>query len=236
MYVKVTFWKIQDDFIQKCALIFFILILLQLSNFKHQKFTDKLDKVKKGQLDENKNPWKTKSREVVYDNAWMQIQHHEVINPSGGDGIYGVVHFKNYAVGIIPIDSDGFTWLVGQYRYPLNLYSWELPEGGCTLDDEPLNAAKRELREEVGITAQKWTKLMEIHTSNSITDEAGFVYVAQDLTFGETEHEDVEELAIRKVHFSEVVEMVMNGEITDSISIASVLKLQLLIDRGVFTF
>ncbi|MFK7949381.1 MAG: NUDIX domain-containing protein [Saprospiraceae bacterium] len=193
-----------------------------------------MDKVKKEAFDESKNPWIIKSKKVVYDNAWVQVQHHEVINPSGGDGIYGVVHFKNYAIGIIPLDENGYTWLVGQYRYPLDMYSWELPEGGGLLDDEPLESAKRELREEVGISATKWTKIMDIHTSNSITDELGFVYVAQDLTFGETEHEDVEKIEIRKVHFSELVEMTMNGQITDSITIASVLKLQLLINRGEF--
>ena len=197
--------------------------------------THTLDKVKKAEFNENKNPWIVKSKEVVYDNAWVQIQHHEVINPSGGDGIYGVVHFKNYAVGIIPIDENGYTWLVGQYRYPLDIYSWEIPEGGGPLEDDPLESAKRELREEVGITANKWTKIMDIHTSNSITDELGFVYVAQDLTFGETEHEEVEEIVIRKVHFNELIDMIMNGQITDSITIASVLKLQLLINKGAFT-
>ncbi|MGB1120421.1 MAG: NUDIX domain-containing protein [Saprospiraceae bacterium] len=193
------------------------------------------DKIIKNSTHENKNPWIVKSKKIVYDNAWVQIQHHEVINPSGGDGIYGVVHFKNYAIGIIPIDENGYTWLVGQYRYPLDVYSWELPEGGGPLEDDPLESAKRELREEVGITANKWTKIMDIHTSNSITDELGFVYVAQDLTFGETEHEEVEEIVIRKVHFNELVDMIMNGQITDSITIASVLKLQLLINKGAFT-
>jgi len=197
--------------------------------------THTLDKVKKAEFNENKNPWIVKSKKIVYDNAWVQIQHHEVINPSGGDGIYGVVHLKNYAIGIIPIDENGYTWLVGQYRYPLDVYSWELPEGGGPLEDDPLESAKRELREEVGITANKWTKIMDIHTSNSITDELGFVYVAQDLTFGETEHEEVEEIVIRKVHFNELVDMIMNGQITDSITIASVLKLQLLINKGAFT-
>lgn len=197
--------------------------------------THTLDKVKKAEFNENKNPWIVKSKKIVYDNAWVQIQHHEVINPSGGNGVYGVVHLKNYAIGIIPIDENGYTWLVGQYRYPLDVYSWELPEGGGPLEDDPLESAKRELREEVGITANKWTKIMDIHTSNSITDELGFVYVAQDLTFGETEHEEVEEIVIRKVHFNELVDMIMNGQITDSITIASVLKLQLLINKGAFT-
>lgn len=182
----------------------------------------------------SKKSWKTLTNTTVYENPWLEIQHHEVINPSGGDGIYGVVHFKNYAIGIIALDENGNTWIVGQHRYPLNIYSWELPEGGGSLDDTPLNAARRELKEEVGIFAKKWTKLLEIHTSNSVTDEFGIVFIAQDLTFGETEHEETEDIAIRKLHFSELVEMVMKGEITDSITMVAVLKLQLMIERGTF--
>lgn len=181
-----------------------------------------------------KKSWKTLTNTTVYENPWLEIQHHEVINPSGGDGIYGVVHFKNYAIGIIALDENGNTWIVGQHRYPLNIYSWELPEGGGSLDDTPLNAARRELKEEVGIFAKKWTKLLEIHTSNSVTDEFGIVFIAQDLTFGETEHEETEDIEIRKLHFSELVEMVMKGEITDSITMVAVLKLQLMIERGTF--
>ena len=181
-----------------------------------------------------KKSWQTLTNTTVYENPWLQIQHHEVINPSGGDGIYGVVHFKNYAIGIIALDEEGNTWIVGQHRYPLNIYSWELPEGGGDLNGMPLEAAKRELKEEVGISAEKWTKLLEIHTSNSVTDEFGVVFIAQNLTFGETEHEETEDIAIRKLHFSELVEMVMKGEITDSITVAAVLKLQLMIERGAF--
>lgn len=181
-----------------------------------------------------KKSWQTLTNTTVYENPWLQIQHHEVINPSGGDGIYGVVHFKNYAIGIIALDEEGNTWIVGQHRYPLNIYSWELPEGGGDLKDTLLESAKRELKEEVGIFAEKWTKLLEIHTSNSVTDEFGVVFIAQNLTFGETEHEETEDIAIRKLHFSELVEMVMKGEITDSITVAAVLKLQLMIERGAF--
>jgi ADP-ribose pyrophosphatase len=182
----------------------------------------------------SKKAWKTLTNTTVYENPWLAIQHHEVINPSGGDGIYGVVHFKNYAIGIIALDKDGNTWIVGQHRYPLNIYSWELPEGGGSLNDTYLESAKRELKEEVGISANKWTKLLEIHTSNSVTDEFGVVFIAQNLTFGETEHEETEDITIRKLHFSELVEMVIKGEITDSITMAAVLKLQLMIERGEF--
>lgn len=181
-----------------------------------------------------KKHWQTITNTTVYENPWIEIQHHEVINPSGNEGIYGVVHFKNLAIGIIPIDENGNTWIVGQYRYPLKQYSWELPEGGGDMKDEPVESAKRELKEEVGITAAKWTKLLEIHTTNSVSDEFGLVFVAQDLTFGETEHEETEDIKIRKLHFSELVEMVMNGEITDSITVAAVLKLQLMIDKKRF--
>ncbi len=181
-----------------------------------------------------KKSWTTLTNKTVYENPWLQMQHHEVINPSGGEGIYGVVHFKNYAIGIIALDDAGNTWIVGQYRYPLEQYSWELPEGGGPLTHEPLESAKRELREEVGITATRWTKLMEMHTSNSVTDELCFVYVAQDLTFGDTEHEETEDISVKKVHFSELVEMVMNGEIYDAITIAAVLKLQLMMNNGTF--
>ena len=182
----------------------------------------------------SKKSWKTLTNTTVYENAWLEIQHHEVINPSGGDGIYGVVHFKNYAIGIIALDENGNTWIVGQHRYPLDIYSWELPEGGGALNDTPLESAQRELKEETGIFANKWTKLLEIHTSNSVTDEFGIVFIAQDLTFGETENEEREDIVIKKLHFSALVEMVMNGEITDSITIAAVLKLQLMIERGEF--
>lgn len=181
-----------------------------------------------------KKDWQTITNTRVYENPWLEIQHHEVVNPSGNDGIYGVVHFKNLAIGIIPLDEKGNTWIVGQHRYPLKTYSWELPEGGGAINEKPIESAKRELKEEVGIKATKWTKLMEIHTSNSVTDEHAFVFVAQDLTFGETEHDETEDITIRKIHFSELVEMVMNDEITDSITIAAVLKLQLMIERKNF--
>lgn len=176
-----------------------------------------------------KNPWKTLTVEEVYDNPWINITHRKVLNPAGKNGIYGKVHFKNIAVGALPLDENNNTWLVGQYRYTLEKYSWEIPEGGCIEGIEPLQAAKNELQEETGITAKKWTEILDIHTSNSVTDEYGICYLAQDLSFGKSSPEPCEELVVKKIKFEEVFEMVMRGEITDSLSIATIMKVKLLL-------
>jgi 8-oxo-dGTP pyrophosphatase MutT (NUDIX family) len=178
--------------------------------------------------DYTKNPWTFVNSKPIYDNAWIHVRQDDVINPSGNAGIYGVVSFKNIAIGIIPIDAEGNTWLVGQYRYPLHEYSWEIPMGGGKKELPILESAQRELQEETGLTAKKWTQILKIHTSNSVTDEVGYVFVAEDLTQGETAFEETEDLQIKKIPFKEVVKMVMNGEITDGISIAGILKLALL--------
>src|SRR6478609_5648398 len=171
------------------------------------------------------SPWKTLSTREVYSNNWILLEEHQVINPSGGKGIYGKVHFKNKAIGVIPLDERGNTWLVGQHRYTLNAYSWEIPEGGCPMGTLPLDSAKRELQEETGITASRWQQIMTFHTSNSVTDEEGFIFLAEGLTFGENALEETEaDLIVKKLPFTEALEMVMNGEITDSISVAGILK------------
>jgi 8-oxo-dGTP pyrophosphatase MutT (NUDIX family) len=173
----------------------------------------------------NNNPWTTLTTREVYANKWITVTEHDVLNPAGGKGIYGKVHFKNKAIGIIPVDEHGNTWLVGQYRYTLNEYSWEIPEGGGAMDTEPLEAAKRELKEETGLTANKWTLLMRIHTSNSVTDEEGFVFLAEDLTQGEDDREETEaDLVVKKLSLQEAISMVIDGKITDSISVAGLLK------------
>lgn len=179
-----------------------------------------------------KNPWQTIDKETVYENRWIKVTHNNVLNPSGNPGIYGVVHFKNKAIAIVPLDENNNTWLVGQYRYTLERYSWEVPEGGGPLDDSPLASAKRELLEETGITAKKWIEAGIFHLSNSITDEEAIVFVAKDLTFGEAQPEETEELRVKKLPFQVVVEMVMNGEITDGLAVAAILKIKLMMDRG----
>jgi 8-oxo-dGTP pyrophosphatase MutT (NUDIX family) len=179
-----------------------------------------------------KNPWKTLKSEVKYETPWIKVTQHDVINPSGKPGIYGTVSFKNLAIGIIPIDEQKNTWLVGQWRYPLNAYSWEIIEGGGPLGIDPVESAKRELKEEAGLVAKKYTLLSNMHTSNSVTDEYCYIYLAQDLEQDTAEPEETEDLQIKKVPFSEAFEMVMNGEITDSLSVAGILKAKILMDKG----
>ncbi|MFN8302201.1 MAG: NUDIX hydrolase [Saprospiraceae bacterium] len=185
--------------------------------------------------DEHPNPWRTLSEQTAYENPWIKISHREVLNPSGGPGIYGVVHFKNTAIGIVPLDAEGYTWLVGQYRYPLNQYSWEIPEGGGPEGSDPLSAAQRELLEETGMRAGRWTPLLELHLSNSVSDEYGLAYVAQELSFGEAQPEETEDLTLRRVPFSAAVAMVLSGEITDALSMIAILKTHEWLQRGVLT-
>lgn len=155
----------------------------------------------------------------------MQVCEDHVINPGGGENQYGHVHFKNRAVAIVPLDESDNIWLVGQQRYTLNAWSWELPMGGAPLAEAPLDAAKRELKEETGLSAGKWTEIMRLHTSNSITDEAGTVYLAENLTEGEAEFEETEDLEIRKLPLQDAIAMVNVGEITDAISVAALLRI-----------
>ena len=183
--------------------------------------------------DSTKNPWKTLSSEVKYDNPWIKVTEHQTINAAGGDGIYGVVHYKNIAIGIIPLDENYNTWLVGQYRYPLKKYSWEICEGGGLHNIDVLESAKRELLEELGIKATKWNSIMDMHLSNSVSDEKGVIYIATELSYFNPEPEEGEVLQIKKLPFNEVYQMVMKGEITDSLTVAGVLKTKLLIDQGI---
>jgi 8-oxo-dGDP phosphatase len=175
-------------------------------------------------FDPTHNPWKTLSSAAVYENPWIKVREDKIINPSGNPGIYGVVSFKNIALGIIPLDADNNTWLVGQYRYSLNEWSWEIPMGGGPMERDVLESAQRELKEETGYTAARWTNIMRIHTSNSVTDEEGFVYLAEELTPGELEPEETEQLVLKKLPLAEAIAWVMEEKITDSISIAGLLK------------
>ena len=171
------------------------------------------------------NNWNFQSRKTLYDNDWIRLDEDNVTNPGGGISHYGRIHFKNIAIGIIPLDEHNNTWLVGQYRYVPDCFSWEIPMGGGLIDINPLESAKRELKEETGLTADSWQALMPLHTSNSVTDERGIVYVARELTEGETAFEETEELHIIKLPLSEAIDRVLQGEITDAISVAGLLRL-----------
>lgn len=176
---------------------------------------------------QRRGPWHIKSSQTIYDNRWITLTHHDVVTPRGTAGIYGAIHFKHIAIAILPLDEQGNTWLVGQHRFTLDQYSWEIPEGGCAPGEDPLVAAKRELKEETGLEAQLWTPCLQMQLSNSVTDEVSISYIARQLSVGQAEPEDTEEIQIRKLPFSKVFEMVMGGEITDALTVATVMKAKL---------
>jgi 8-oxo-dGTP pyrophosphatase MutT (NUDIX family) len=165
------------------------------------------------------NPWQTRQSRTVYDNPWIRVREDNVIRPDGQPGIYGSVHFKNLAVGVLPMDDEGCTWLVGQYRYVLDAYSWEIPEGGCAEGEDTLAAAQRELLEETGLRAAHYELLGRAHLSNSVSDELAVYYLATGLTQGPAEPEGTEQLQVRRVPFDEALVMTLRGEITDALSV-----------------
>ncbi len=179
-------------------------------------------------MKKNDNPWQILSSQIMYENPWICLTQHEVINPNGGQGIYGQVHFKNYAIGIVALDNNNNIYLVGQYRFPLKQYSWEIPEGGGDLNIDPLQSAKRELLEETGLVANNWKELFRMHLSNSVSDELSIIYLAKDLQQFEAQPEATEQLQIKKIPFEEVYQMVIEGKITDSITVAAILRVKLL--------
>lgn len=183
-------------------------------------------------MQSEENPWKINSEENIYDNPWINVTEFKVLNPSGNSGIYGKIHFKNKAIGIVALDENQDIYMVGQYRFPINKYSWELPEGGGPLNGEPLDSAKRELLEETGLKASAWTEILRMHLSNSVCDEEAIVYLAQNLQQFEAEPEETEQLVVKKLPFTEVYQMVCRGEITDAITVAAVLKMKLLLSEN----
>lgn len=168
------------------------------------------------------NPWQTLSTRLIYENPWIRVREDQVIQPNGTPGIYGVVEFHP-CVGVLPIDENGNVHLVGQYRYALQQYSWELPEGGCHRGEEPLAAAERELMEELGLKAGKLELLGTSHLSNSVSDEIAHYFLATNLTQHQSTPEGTEQLEHRIVPFDEALRMVMSGEITDSLSQIAIL-------------
>ncbi len=178
-------------------------------------------------VDELHNPWVTRSVSQVYENPWIQVEHHEVIDPSGKAGVYGIVRPRNFAMGVIPIFSNGDTFLVGQFRYALGRYSWEIPEGGGDKSVPPLESIQRELAEETGLIAASWMQLQTMTLSNSVTDEIAMCWVAWDLTEGSAEPESTEDLTLKRLSFSEVVELVADGTIHDAMTVATVQALEL---------
>lgn len=173
---------------------------------------------------EQRNPWTICQTNPIYENPWIKIEHHDVIDPNGKPGIYGTIHYKHTAIGVIPINDQLETWLVGQYRFPLKFYSWEIPEGGAHPGEAPEVAALRELREETGLVATSVQPILTMYLSNSTSDEKALAFIARGLTVGPSDPDSTEELRVRKLPFKEVYQMVLRGEITDALSIGAILK------------
>lgn len=176
-------------------------------------------------------PWIRLSSRPIYDNPWIKVREDQVLHPDGKPGIYGVVHFKHRAVAVVPVDAQGRVILVGQWRYPLDTHSWEIPEGGCPEGEDPLAAARRELKEETGCEAARWDYLGPVALSNSATDETGHIYLARDLTEGEPEPEGTEQLTVKTVAWEEAWRMAMEGEITDILTVAALARARHALDR-----
>ena len=175
------------------------------------------------EADEEENPWITQESRLVYENPWIAVREDRVIRPDSRPGIYGVVHFKNRAIGVLPVDDRGRIWLVGQYRYPLDRYSWEIPEGGAPVGEAPEEAARRELREETGLSAGHIELIATAHLSNSATDEEALIYRATLLVPGPSAPEGTERLAVRVVAWPDAWQMLRTGQITDAISVIALM-------------
>ena len=171
-----------------------------------------------------RNPWTRISSRLIYENEWIRVREDQVLSPSGKPGIYGVVE-PRIAVGVVALTEAEEIFLVGQYRYPLDVYSWEIPEGGGEEDESALVTAQRELQEEAGVIAASWEPLGgELHISNCYTSERGYLFLARGLTVVASTPDDTEELTIKKIPFREALSMVEQGEITDSLSIIAILR------------
>jgi 8-oxo-dGTP pyrophosphatase MutT (NUDIX family) len=184
---------------------------------------ENLEKLMQENEGEKKNPWQKLSSKKIYQNQWFSLREDKVISPGGENSVYGVIE-TSPAIAIVPVTKNLETYLVGQYRYPLDKYTWEVPEGGANHSETNLDAAKRELKEETGLKANKWTYLNSLYTSNSITNEIGYIFLAEDLVEGNSEPDHTEDLSIKIVPFLDAYQMVLNYEIKDSLAIIGIIR------------
>ncbi len=177
-------------------------------------------------------PWTTLASKTVVDNKWVRVEEHDVLNVKGTPGHYTTLHFKRVATGAVALDKGGHVFLLGQHRYPLRAYSWEVPEGGTDPGEAPLAAIQRELKEEAGVSAGAWRHILTMHLSNMMSDEIAFGYLATDLTLGAAEPEESEVLELRRVPFAEALAMALDGRITDAITVALLFRVEIMRARG----
>ena len=168
--------------------------------------------------------WAVRTARTAFENPWLILRHYETTAPTGNPAAYGVVSFKNFALAILPLHDNGEVTLIGQHRFPLADYSWELPEGGGPIGHDPLDSAKRELREEAGLVAADWRQVLSFQLSNSVTDERGFGFIATGLSAAETEPDDTEALQIARVPFRQALDLAVGGEMPDAMTVAMLLR------------
>lgn len=170
------------------------------------------------------NPWRRRGTRQIYENPWFAVEEHRVLRPDGAPGIYGVVKPARLALGIVALDRAGYTYLVGQYRYPLDRYSWEIPEGGGDPRADPVAEAARELKEETGLTASDWRLIQTLHTSNCFTSETALIYLARELEPGTPAPDASERLQVARLPFAAALELAAGGLISDAMSVAAIFR------------
>jgi|SRR5579859_275062 len=171
-------------------------------------------------------PWRPGAERVAFESAWITVTEQTTVAPTGRPAPYGLVRFKNLAVAVLPIDADGSVILVGQHRFPLGNYSWELPEGGSPLGEDTLEGAKRELAEETGLVAADWREILRAELSNSVTDERMVGYLATGLSQGQELHaaDDTEAIVVVRVPFREALDAAVAGHLPDMLTVAMLLR------------
>jgi 8-oxo-dGTP pyrophosphatase MutT (NUDIX family) len=182
--------------------------------------------------EEDGDPWVVRNVARAWENAWFVLDRHEVIHPGGAAGEYTVIRPRRIAVGVLPVEDDGSVHLVGQWRFPLGRYSWEMPEGGAEPGEPPLACARRELEEEAGLVAAAYLKILEMDMSNSLSDEQAIIYLATGLSPGAYQPEATEVLKHRRAHFTELLARVESGYIRDSMTVAAVLRAYHMATKG----